>query len=149
MTCALPIYSEAISIPQLDVYAAMGDGLYPPDHIDPVQEVTVSISELRKQISFSAPQNLNIITGLGDSMEPTYKDGDILLIDTGVKSVDLDAIYVLYLNGKLYIKTIQRMPDGSFRMISDNKKYDPYTIQESDDVVIQGRVLLAWNARKL
>ncbi len=60
-----------------------------------------------------------------------------------------DAVYVLTLNGRLYIKTLQRRPDGKLVMISDNRKYEPYTIGESDECVIHGRVIVAWNARKL
>lgn len=146
---AVVAHSDEVHIPQLDVSASMGDGQYPPDHVDPVQVITVKLNDLRRQVSFSAPENLNIITGLGDSMEPTFKDGDILLIDTGVKAFEVDAVYVLFLNGKLYVKTIQRRPNGTFRMISDNRKYDSYDLQPEDQIAIQGRVILAWNARKL
>lgn len=146
---AVVVHSDEVHIPQLDVSAGMGNGQYPPDHVDPVQVITVKLKDLRRQVSFSAPENLNIITGLGDSMEPTFKDGDILLIDTGIRAFEVDAVYVLFLNGKLYVKTIQRRPNGTFRMISDNRKYDSYDLTSSDEISIQGRVILAWNARKL
>lgn len=136
-------------IPQFPVSASMGPGSYPVDHVDPVKFITVSIPDLRKQCSFSDPYKLNIITGLGDSMEPTYRDGDILLVDTNIEVADIDAVYVLTLNAKLYVKTLQRQPDGSMLMISDNQKYKPYVIREHDECTIHGRVLIAWNARRL
>lgn len=136
-------------IPQLDVSASMGDGAFPVDHVETVRNISVSVSELRKQCTFSSPGNLAFITGYGDSMEPTYRDGDLLLVDRGVSAHKIDGVHVLILNQVLYIKTLQRTPDGNVWMISDNKKYQPYLITAKDEVQIQGRVVLAWNARRL
>ena len=100
---------------------------------------------------YSSLDNLALITGLGDSMEGTFSDGDVLLVDRGVTEVKLDAVYVLSLHDELYIKRLQRRPDGSLLMISDNDKYPPYVIEngDRDAFKVEGRVLLAWNARKL
>lgn len=136
-------------VPLLDVRGSMGDGGIVPDHIDVVKQIGVNVDQLRRQCSFTSPQNLNFITGYGNSMEPTFSDGDVLLVDVGVNEVNIDGVYVLHLNGKLYIKTLQRRPDGSVLMISDNKKYEPYPIKESDQIEVNGRVVLAWNARRL
>jgi phage repressor protein C with HTH and peptisase S24 domain len=75
----------------------------------------------------------------------------VLLVDRGVSEVKLDAVYVLSLHDELYIKRLQRRPDGALLMISDNDKYPPYVIENKDRDAfrVEGRVLLAWNARKL
>lgn len=140
---------DGFEIPQLAVSGAMGAGTFVPDHVDVVRNISVSLTQLRRQVHFTSPENLSFITGYGPSMEPTFYDGDVLLVDRGVNEVLIDAVFVLTLNGKLYIKTLQRRPDGFVLMISDNKKYEPYVITEADSVVIQGRVLMAWNARRL
>lgn len=101
--------------------------------------------------SISSPSNLRVITGYGDSMEGTYTDGDILFVDTGSTEIRLDAVYVYSLNGDLYIKRMQRRPDGTLIALSDNKKYESYVIQNADktDLRVIGRVVWAWNGRKL
>jgi len=84
-------------------------------------------------------------------MEGTFSDGDLLFIDRGVDTIKIDAVYVLCLGDELYIKGIQRRPDGSLLMLSDNHKYSPYEIKngEADRFQVLGRVLLAWNAKRL
>lgn len=143
--------NDSREIPKLDLSASMGDGAHLPDHVEVVYSIAVSISELRRRVSFSSPSALRFLTGYGNSMEPTFRDGDLLLVDTGVSNVDIDAVYVLELNDALYIKTLQRRPDGSILMISDNKKYEPYLIRDADrdKFVVRGRVLLVWNAKHL
>lgn len=140
-----------IEIPQLDVHGSMGSGAIRPEIVDVIQRMTVSMDFLRQSVTFSRPDNLALITGYGDSMEGTFNDGDLLLVDRGVNDVKIDAVYVLSLNDELYIKRLQRRGDGTFTMISDNRKYEPIPISEKDLTRFQvlGRVLLAWNARKL
>ncbi len=142
-----------LDIPQLDVYASMGPGAHLQDHIDIVRTVTVSLSELRRQVpSFTSPQNLRILTGLGDSMKPTFSDGDPLLVDVGVTEITVDGVYVLEKDDQLFVKRMQRkMLDNSLMMISDNKEYSSEAITNGDrqKFAVRGRVLLAWNAKRL
>ncbi|WP_020208257.1 LexA family transcriptional regulator [Gilvimarinus chinensis] len=143
---------DSISIPRLDVAGSMGFGAAAPaGHIDVVERITVNMEYLRRNLAISSPANLAMITGYGDSMEGTFNDGDLLLVDRGVTEIKVDAVYVLCLGDELYIKRIQRRPGGSFLMLSDNVKYPPYEItnSEADNFQVLGRVLLAWNARKL
>jgi len=139
-------------IPQLALRGSMGSGIpVPQDHIEIVRKITVSLADLRREVSITAPQNLSFLTGIGDSMEDTFSDGDVLLVDEGITDIKSDAVYVLEKGDELFIKTMQRMPDGSFLMISDNKKYAPFPITPRDlqTFKVRGRVLLAWNRRKL
>lgn len=144
--------ADQVQIPQLNVTGSMGAGALAPDHADVVQFVGVRVSELRKQCSFTSPQNLQIITGFGRSMAPTFADGDPLLIDTGVKSVEIDAIYVFSIGKDLFIKGLQRIPGGGLRVISHNREeFDSYTltVPQMEHMDVHGRVVLAWNARRL
>lgn len=141
-----------ISIPQLDVQGSMGHGAIPPDHIDVVRNVVVNRKELEKQCSFTSPQNLQIITGYGRSMKPTFQDGDPLLVDTGVQSVTIDAVYVFEIEDELFIKGLQRLPGGRLRVISHNREEnDPWDIspEQMETFRVRGRVVMAWNARRL
>ena len=141
-----------IQIPQLDVKASMGLGAERPEHDILVDTMTVSVEFLKQQrISYSEPGQLALITGYGDSMEGTFSDGDVLLVDRTIDSVKIDAVYVLALNDELYIKRLQRRGDGGYLMISDNTKYQPITIEGKDLKRFQvlGRVVMAWNAKRM
>lgn len=144
-------YRETIEIPVLDVAGSMGPGAMLPEHEEAVERMTVTGAWLRRNVTATSPNNLSLITGYGDSMEGTFSDGDLLLVDRGINEIKIDAVYVLALNDELYIKRLQRRPDGSVLMISDNKKYEPYLIQngEREKFQVLGRVVLAWNAQKM
>ncbi len=145
------IDDDTVDIPSLNAIASMGLGVALPEYDEVIERMTVSKAWLKRNVSATKEENLALITGYGDSMEGTFSDGDLLLVDRGVVDIKLDAVYVLSLNNELYIKRIQRRPDGSVLMISDNKKYEPYIIKngERDNFRVLGRVLLAWNATKL
>lgn len=141
-----------ITIPHLNVAASMGYGLVPENQVEVIREMTVHLDWLKTQgVPYSSLENLAIITGDGDSMEGTFRDGDSLLVDRGISEIRTDAVYVFTLDGDLFIKRLQRMTGGALRMISDNAVYPPIMIDGADleKIHIQARVLLVWNARKL
>lgn len=141
-----------VDIPRLNVAGSMGNGLTrPEDYEDVIDRMRVSTGWLRRNVNATAPANLAVITGYGDSMEGTFSDGDLLLVDRGITEIKIDAVYVLSLKGELYIKRLQRRPDGVLLMLSDNEKYKPYEIKngELEQFEVLGRVLLAWNAKRL
>jgi phage repressor protein C with HTH and peptisase S24 domain len=142
--------NREIQIPFLDSRASMGDGVPLVDHVNVVEMVAANLPELRSRVSLTAPGNLRLLTGYGDSMSPTFNDGDVLLIDVGVTDLKLDAVYVLERQDQLYVKRIQRRPTGALRMISDNPVYPPEDIDpEADGFAVLARVLCVWNFRKL
>lgn len=140
-----------ISIPQFDIAASMGKGAIRPEFDVVIDSMVASIDYLSRNVRYSAPENLALITGYGDSMKPTFADGDILLVDIGVNDIKIDAVYVMALRDELYIKRMQRRADGTFLMISDNAAYPPIEVAGTDLKRFQvlARVLLAWNANKL
>lgn len=75
----------------------------------------------------------------GDSMEPKYLNGEVVLIkETGF---DYDgAVYAVDWDGQTYIKKVYREPDG-LRLVSLNKKYkDKFAPYEEDPRII-GKVV--------
>lgn len=143
---------DTFDIPFLDVAGSMGPGTIPADHIDTVRNITVIPGELKRLCSFTQIGNLQIITGLGESMKPTFQDGDPILVDTGINEVRIDAVYVYELDGELYIKRLQRIPGKRIRVISDNRDaFDAYELSDDqlERIRIKGRVVLAWNSRRL
>lgn len=72
----------------------------------------------------------------GDSMEPAYRDGDIVFVERLDGSVREGEIGVFALNGEGFLKRL-----GNRELISLNPKYDPIAIRGFDDLRCQGRVL--------
>lgn len=149
---ALTFVGKTVVVPRLDVSGSMGHGLAQADgYMDIIERMTVSADWVRQSLSVTNPNNLAIITGRGDSMEGTYVDGDLLLVDRGVNDLKMDAVYVMAIDGELYIKRVQRQPGGMIMMISDNPRYQPITIKpnELESFKVLARVILVWNARKM
>lgn len=87
-------------------------------------------------------KDLAIITAIGDSMEPTLSDGDIMLVDTSIDKIINDAIYIVQTDQHLIVKRIQQALDGSLIIISDNQRYERQKInpEQAKGVKIAGRV---------
>jgi phage repressor protein C with HTH and peptisase S24 domain len=92
------------------------------------------------------PRNLLLIEAVGDSMTPTLEESDLLLVDLGEPRFRHDGIYVLRRDNELAVKRLQRRPDGTLNIISDNPAYESSTVA-SDSVHIIGRVI--WAAGRL
>lgn len=138
---------DHLEVPLFDARASMGLGYALPEHDHVVELIRVSQNWVRDTLpSITGAKNLALLPAFGDSMKGTFNDGDLLWVDRGVKEVKTDAIYVLALRDELYVKRLQRRPDGSILMISDNKKYEPYLIEngEREKFRVLGRVIYAW-----
>ena len=71
----------------------------------------------------------------GDSMEPTYHHGDLVLVEK-CDFVNEGEIGIFVLNSEAYIKEL-----GAGCLISHNDKYSPIILSETDSVYCCGRVL--------
>lgn len=143
---------DALVIPMFNVRASMGAGIEHVENETVLNRLELSMSWVRSRLpAISSFTNLAFITGYGDSMEGTYADGDILFVDRGVADVKLDAVYVFRLGDELFIKRLQRLPNGSLKVISDNRKYEPYVLDGDARAAMQilGRVVWAWNGKRL
>ena len=89
------------------------------------------------------PSELVLETAIGESMTPTIRDGNTLLIDTTDRTFRNFGIYVLEINGQRLVKRVQRKHDGSLVLISDNGAYQPDAVDKAaaDDVKVIGRVV--------
>lgn len=88
----------------------------------------------------------------GDSMEPTFKEKDTILVDTEAQTVAIDGIYVFTYHDTLLIKRIQRIPGKGYSVISDNKEiYVPFSIPNEDleHLTVHGRVIGKFGFNKI
>ena len=76
-----------------------------------------------------------VIPVSGDSMEPTYHDGDKVFVEK-CDPINIGEIGIFVVNGEVYIKEL-----GNKCLISHNEKYKPIRIGENDSVYCCGRVI--------
>ena len=91
-------------------------------------------------------QNLALLTASGDSMDPTIRDGDLLLVDISARRIEGSRIYVLAIGGALMVKRIQLRLDGSVVVKSDNTIYESEVVpaDQTSTLNILGQVI--WQA---
>lgn len=131
---------DFVLVPRYDVEASAGHGAF-ADREQVVDYMAFREDWVRRTLRVE-PDNLVLITAVGDSMEPTIRAGDLMLIDTGVARIQDDAIYVLVKRGELIVKRVQQFFNGTVAIKSDNDAYEEETIPPAgvDDVRVAGRV---------
>lgn len=143
---------DEVLIQQYDTGGAMGHGLELRDQPGIIQGWRVNPEWLERNVrAHSSANNLCIVTGFGDSMQPLFNPGDPLLVDIGVKSVEFDSVYFFRIGNDGYVKRLQRIPTENglvIRARSEHKEaYDPFDITESMDFEVLGRVLKVWRSQ--
>ena len=141
-------YRPVIEIERFNVAGSMGSGSEPPEFNGVVEAMSLDASWVRQNLVFTSVDNIKLISGRGDSMSPTIRSGDPVLVDIGVVSVESDAIYFFQMRGQLHIKRIQRDLDG-LTIISDNEKYQSIRVpaDREEDLTIMAQVIYWWNGR--
>lgn len=89
------------------------------------------------------PQNMFAVNVSGDSMEPTIKDGSIILCNKNLE-VREDDVAAFVVNGESYVKRIKKNRE-SIILVSDNPRYNPIYVMPYDDFKIVGKVLKVIN----
>lgn len=137
---ALPLYN--------DVRAAAGNGaINGTEHAD--DALMFKEDWIRLELG-ARPQDLCLIRVSGDSMEPTLRAGDVILVDHRACRPDREGIYILRLDEMLLVKRVQALPGGVIKVSSDNAAFDSWTLKLADidtNVAIIGRVV--WSGRRL
>lgn len=146
-----PAPSEnAIQVPLLANAGSMGQGT-DVQHDDVIMgTIALSPEWIVKRVRPTAPQALRFIHAYGDSMAPTFEDGDVLLVDTGARDPAIDGVYVLEAHRRIFIKRVRQRLDGSYEVSSDNPNVKTVDVLNGDHAVdVLGRVVWAWNGKKM
>jgi phage repressor protein C with HTH and peptisase S24 domain len=120
---------------------------------------------LAKQFG-AAAHHLHVLDVEGDSMEPTLKDGDLVVWDSGFKSKDslgymntpvsqlspgLYAVIVGGINdGSILVRRIEPLPNNAINISCDNRNYKPFLMTEPEfqgAVIVLGKVI--WQGRSI
>ena len=88
---------------------------------------------------------LSAIAVAGDSMEPTLRDGDEILVDRTPRPLR-DGIHVVRIGDTVLVKRIETGRPGVLALVSDNPAYRPLELPAGEVAVI-GRVV--WKGGRL
>ena len=131
-----------IDVPRLDLDASAGPGAVALDE-QAIGAFRFSAAWLRGQ--GLDPRQLTAIAVAGDSMEPTLRDGDEILVDRTPRALR-DGIHVVRVGDGLLVKRIDLSRPGRIGLISDNSAYRPIELAPQEVTVI-GRVV--WKSGKI
>lgn len=144
------IVDPGVTVPRYDVRASQGAGaLVVSERVE--EYFSVGRDWLRRNLPPWAPPNalVGILEGAGDSMEPTIRDGDLVMVvqDVDWRVVERGGIFVFSLDhDRLLLKRLQVLNNGDLRIISDNKAYEPDLVGFADipnRVRVHGQVFFA------
>jgi hypothetical protein len=92
-----------------------------------------------------APENFLLIKVLGDNMSPWLQDGDLIMVDTSIKTTTAGGCLVLrYPDGILMVRRVFRSPEGKLMVRDDNECSPPDFIDPNDNMtypIVVGRVV--------
>ncbi len=135
-------------LPVYDAAASAGPGAEAEDAA-PIHRLAFRADWLRRMTRADLSQ-LAVIAVDGDSMEPTLRQGDNVLVDLSQNRPGLkDGIYVLRTDGGLQVKRVAVHPiTGRVTIISDNREHYPsYTDLAPEGIAVLGRVI--WLGRQI
>ena len=76
-----------------------------------------------------------MVRAVGDPMEPTIVDGEMVVVDRRVR--DTDGVFLVRFGETVRFKRIQRMVDGSIRLSNDNPAYTVDVVKKGDEDTIE------------
>ena len=144
------VHDGQIEFELLDIQAAAGNGHTAKDFPQVLERVNVLESWARQTLGGDLSR-IKLVTANGTSMQGTIENGDVLFVDVTVRQFDGDGIYIISRSNEIQVKRLQRLHGQKLAILSDNKENISETLsaQEANEVVICGRVLAAWNLKRL
>lgn len=147
-------------VPEVDVRGGMGGGgiAIPVNRTDEWGNTTVSDDikaqweippdYLRHELRVEAAE-ARIIEVQGDSMEPTLRPGDRVMVNTGDRRPSPPGVFAVWDGFGVVVKRIEPIPNSdppTLRLISDNDHHGVYE-RTMEEVNIIGRVV--WFSRRM
>lgn len=129
---------DTVELAQIDLRYGMG-GTYADGPVE-VESRPFSRAWLRS-ITSAAPRHLFWAIGDGDSMEPTIRSGEVILIDRSQDTPRMDDGIWAVTHGEIgMIKRLRHLPDGRVELHSDNHLVRPQLATDGELHII-GRVI--------
>ena len=134
--------ADWVDVPRLALGASAGPGAVAEGEA-PVGAFRFAARWLRGQ--GLDPAMLSAIAVAGDSMEPTLRDGDEILVDKTPRPLR-DGIHVVRLDDALLVKRVELLRGGHIALASDNPAYRTIEVPIGEIGVV-GRVV--WKSGRL
>ena len=104
-----------------DIYASAGYGTLNEEHRPTKMEFDKNF--LEKVLGIKKFDRLDIIRVIGDSMLPSIRDGEYIIIENGADAKNGDTV-IANIEGELYVKRLNKIPFQKwFRLESENADY--------------------------
>lgn len=134
--------SDYVRVEQIDAEAQMGSmGRVNEDFPEVIKAMDFAPAYIRSVVGFMPPPGrLKLVTGVGDSMAPKIRPGEMVLVDTGCNEFVGDGLYLINTGYGQQIKALQAQPDGIWARSSDQNLYPPFRL--TGEAIIGGRVYL-------
>lgn len=140
-------HKNSVTIELLDIYAAASpQGIVNKDYPEVVKEIVIDQDKVIELLGRKTIDGVNLINVPTDSMAPTINKGDVAFIDTTCNGYTGEGVYIFVDQfNQLYIKRLQRLPNGITKILSDNPKYEPFdlTADELSRCYIMGKFIKA------
>jgi phage repressor protein C with HTH and peptisase S24 domain len=143
-----PIMEDFVLVPRYNIEASAGGGsMVHSEQI--VDHLAFKTDWVYKELG-TDPKNLLLIHSIGDSMEPTIRSGDLLLVDRKKSQVKGDGIYLINLADGLMVKRVEWLLGGSVVIRGDNtlvSREQTLSSTDLENLHILGRVV--WIGSKI
>ncbi|NRA86430.1 MAG: helix-turn-helix transcriptional regulator [Rhizobiales bacterium] len=130
-----------IKIPRHNLSLSAGGGS-PVDEAELIDYVPFTSEFFQKKLPYVDVKNLIIFDALGDSMEPTVHNNDLIMVDMS-KSVLMDGVYAFTIDNSAYIKRLQTGINEVIIRSDNHELYPPLRIKNEDlnSIKIIGKVI--------
>ncbi len=142
----------SVAVPLYNIKNVTGAGAK-VEHWRADDALKFSESWVRQELG-AVPSDLYLVRVDEESMKPTLRSGDTILLDRSATKPDREGIYLLMMDGLLLVKRLQALPGGIIKVVSDNPAYEAFTVRPAklreQDFAILGRVVwVMWAGRKM
>ncbi len=121
-----------------DIYASAGGGAFNYEAAHDV--ITLDPHMVERLGGPREIKNIDSINVLGDSMEPTFRDGDIIFVNRTQADIRKGGVFVVSTPIGLFVKRLSLKSDGTIDLISDNPQYSVESVPMGSVEVI-GKVV--------
>lgn len=132
---------EFVLVPRFSARVSAGPGFrYGDDEV--IGEIAFEASWMTAHFG-RAGDGFALVDVAGTSMEPTFYDGQTIVVDRHRRDIDGGGLFVLRRGDELFVKRVQQLVSGDMQVISDNPAFRAELVAAGSDVQLDviGRVV--------
>jgi len=121
-----------------DIYASAGGGA---ENYEEKSEYLSLDEEMVNHLGGKqAIKSIHALNVVGDSMEPTLNDGDMVFMDRDSTNPNRNGVYIVSTPAGVFVKRLQLKSDGTVALVSDNTSYSDELVN-AEDITVLGKVV--------